>query len=54
MEKYNGAGQTTDDSIIWRMRFACWINKATDTLRVCNAYGFPQQKCLSERASVLF
>jgi hypothetical protein len=25
------AGQATDDSIIRRMRFACWINKATDT-----------------------
>jgi hypothetical protein len=23
--------QTTDDNIIWRMRFACWITKATDT-----------------------
>ena len=23
------------------MRVACWINKATDTLRMCNAYHFP-------------
>ena len=26
--------------IIWRMRVACWITKATDTLRICNTYYF--------------
>ena len=31
VEKYDGAGQTTDDNIIRRMRFTCWINKATHT-----------------------
>jgi hypothetical protein len=25
---------------IWRMRFACWITKATDTVRICNTYCF--------------
>ena len=30
MEKCGRAGQATDDNIIWRMRFACWINKAAD------------------------
>ena len=25
-------GETTDDNIIRRMRFSCWINKAADTL----------------------
>jgi len=25
------AGQATDDNIIWRMCFACWITKATYT-----------------------
>jgi hypothetical protein len=30
-EKYGTAGQATDDNIIRRMRFACWITKATDT-----------------------
>ena len=25
------AGQATDNKIIGRMRFACWITKATDT-----------------------
>jgi hypothetical protein len=23
---------------IWRMRIACWIPKATNTLRMCNTY----------------
>jgi hypothetical protein len=31
VEKYGIAGQVTDDNIIRRMRFACWIIKATDT-----------------------
>jgi hypothetical protein len=26
------ARQATDDNVIWRMRFACWINEATDTI----------------------
>jgi hypothetical protein len=30
MEYYGTAGQATDDNIIRRMRFACWITKATD------------------------
>jgi len=31
MEIYGKAGRTTYDYIIRRMRFACWITKATDT-----------------------
>ena len=31
MEKCGGAGQATDDNIIWRMRIAFWVTKATDT-----------------------
>ena len=31
MDKFCRAGQATDDSIIWRVRAACWITKATDT-----------------------
>ena len=31
MEKYCTAERATDDSIIWRMRFACRIIKATNT-----------------------
>jgi hypothetical protein len=30
MEKYGTAGQTIDINIIWRMRFVCWISKATN------------------------
>jgi hypothetical protein len=38
VEKYGRAGQATDDNIIWRMRFACWVNKATDTQLIFNTY----------------
>jgi hypothetical protein len=31
VEKYGREGEATDDNIIRRMRFACWITKATDT-----------------------
>jgi hypothetical protein len=31
VEKYGRTRQATDDNIIQRMRFACWITKATDT-----------------------
>jgi hypothetical protein len=31
VEKYGTAIQATDDNIIWRMRFACWLTKFTDT-----------------------
>ena len=31
---------TTDDNIMWHVRIACWMNKATDTLRICNTYCF--------------
>ena len=44
MVKYGRAGQATDDNIIQRMCFACWITKATDTLRVCSTYCFSTAK----------
>jgi hypothetical protein len=31
VEKYGTVRQATNDNIIRRMRFACWITKATDT-----------------------
>jgi hypothetical protein len=31
VEKYGTARQATDDNIIRRMRFACWITEATGT-----------------------
>jgi hypothetical protein len=40
VEKYGRAEQSTDDNTIRRMRFACWITKARDTLRICNTYRF--------------
>ena len=36
-------------AIIRRTRFACWITKAADTLRIYKT-AFPQQKSLRERA----
>ena len=30
-QKYDRAGQATDDNTIQRLRFACWINKAINT-----------------------
>jgi hypothetical protein len=31
VEKYGRVREAIDDNIIRRMRFACWITKATDT-----------------------
>jgi hypothetical protein len=38
--KYGRTKQATDDNIIRHMGFACWITRATDTLRVCCPYCF--------------
>ena len=38
VEKYRRARHVTDDNIIRRMHFACWITKATETPRICNNY----------------
>ena len=39
---------------IWRMRFACWITKATDThSEYVILIAFPHQQLLRERALVL-
>jgi len=40
VNKYDRAGRDTDDNIIRRMRFACWITKATHTHTICNNYCF--------------
>jgi hypothetical protein len=54
VEKYGTAGQATDDNIIQRMRFACWITKATDThSEYVILIAFPRQQWLRERASML-
>ena len=31
VERYSRSGKATDDNIIWRMHFVCWITKTTDT-----------------------
>jgi hypothetical protein len=54
VEKYGTARHATDDNIIRRMRFACWITKATDTHSdYVILTAFPRQQWLRERASVL-
>jgi hypothetical protein len=48
------AGQATVHNIILRIRFAFWINKATDTHSVCVILtAFPLQHWLRKRASIL-
>jgi hypothetical protein len=55
VEKYCTAGQATDDSTIWRMRIACWINKATNTHSECVIIiAFPLQQWLGERVDITF
>jgi hypothetical protein len=58
MEKYGRARLATDDNIIRRMRFACWITKANNThseyiIGNTVPLAFPPQQWLRERASVL-
>ena len=53
MEKYGTAGQATDDSIIQRMRFVCWIAKTTDThLEYLIIIAFPRQQWLRESVTL--
>jgi hypothetical protein len=43
-----------NNNIIRRMRFACWITKATDTqLDYVTLIAFPRQQWLRERSSIL-
>jgi hypothetical protein len=48
-------GQTAINyNIIWRMCFACWINKTTDThSEYVTLIAFPRQTCLREIATML-
>jgi len=54
MERYGTARQATDDKIVWHIRFACWIAKATN---IYSEYGIridcKQQQWLREGASIL-
>ena len=40
VEEYRTARQATEDNIMRCMRFACWITKATNTLKICNTHCF--------------
>ena len=52
--EYCTARHATHDSIIRRMRFACWIPKATDTFRTCRILtAFPRQLWSHARMSML-
>ena len=49
-------GQAADDSVIRRMRFACWVIKATDRhthTEYVVLIGFPLQQWFSKHASIL-
>ena len=51
MEKRDIARQATDGDIIRRMRFACWMTKATVShSEYIISIAFPRQVWLSERA----
>jgi hypothetical protein len=54
VEKYGKTRHATDDNIIRRMRFACWITKATGThSEYVIIIAFPREQWLGERASIL-
>jgi len=51
---HGATGQVTEDNIILRMRFACWIPKATDPHSEYVIYiAFPLQQWLYEGDSIL-
>jgi hypothetical protein len=51
VENYGGSRQATSDNIKRRMRYACWINKATDTRsKYVILIAFPSQQWLGEGA----
>jgi len=53
VENYGRGRQAAGDSIIWRMRIACWITKVTNThSKYVKVVAFPQQQWLRERASI--
>ena len=54
MEKYVSTIQSTDEYIIRRMRFACWITNARDIhSEYVVVIAFPRQQWLHERAPLL-
>ena len=54
MEKYSTAGQAMYDNIIWCMRIACWILKATyEHSEYVIFIAFPLQQWLHEGAPMI-
>ena len=54
MKKYDAGGQAIDDSFVLRLRFACWITRATDTLRICSTYSLFTLVALTRRSVSLY
>jgi hypothetical protein len=53
--KYGIVREATDDTIIRRVRFACWITKATETHSEYVMFiVFPRRQWLRERPSMLY
>ena len=54
MEKYCRARQAKDDSIIWRLHFACCLPKTTNTAsEYVTRITFTRQQCFRDHASIL-
>jgi hypothetical protein len=54
VDKYGRVGEATDDGIIRRMRFTCWITKATDTYAEYIMFiSFPRHKSYVIRTSAV-
>jgi len=54
VKKYGTTRQATDDTTIWYMRFACWVNKASDKRsEYVILIAFSRQQRLRERVSLL-
>jgi hypothetical protein len=54
VKKYGRAGHARDDNIIWGMRFAWWVIKATNTYsEYVKFIAFPHQYSLRERVWIL-
>jgi len=49
VKKYGKARQGTDDNLTRHMCFACWITKATNTLRIFNTYCFTTAKMVTQQ-----
>jgi hypothetical protein len=50
VEKYGGAREATDDNIIRRMRFACWMTlDYQHKLTVCNTYCFSTATVVTQK-----